>query len=148
ADLERIITMYPDDQQQREGSNMSFGDIEDIGQKNPINNWADNWRNIDRDQLVTIIHTSGTTGRPKGVMLTHGNFLSNEEAVQFWVVELLPEDISLSYLPLSYAFERSAGQFVPLSVGVTLAYAENMNTISEYLLLLQHIILNSLPSFF
>src|SRR5699024_12391144 len=61
ADLERIITMYPDDQQQLEGSNMSFADLEDIGQKNPINNWEDNWRNIDRDQLVTIIHTSGTT---------------------------------------------------------------------------------------
>src|SRR5699024_11292006 len=38
ADLERIITMYPDDQQQLEGSNMSFADLEDIGQKNPLNN--------------------------------------------------------------------------------------------------------------
>src|SRR5699024_10030428 len=109
ADLERSSTVYPDDQQQLEGSNMSFADLEDIGQKNPLNDWEDNWRNIDRDQVVTIIHTSGTTGRPKGVMLTHGNFLSNVEAVQFWVVELLPEDISLSYLPLSHVFERTAG---------------------------------------
>lgn len=148
ADLERIITMYPDDQQQLEGSNMSFADLEDIGQKNPINNWEDNWRNIDRDQLVTIIHTSGTTGRPKGVMLTHGNFLSNVEAVQFWVVELLPEDISLSYLPLSHVFERTAGHFVPLSVGVTIAYAESINTIPENLLEVKPTILTSVPRLF
>lgn len=148
ADLERIITMYPDDQQQLEGSNMSFADLEDIGQKNPLNNWEDNWRNIDRDQLVTIIHTSGTTGRPKGVMLTHGNFLSNVEAVQFWVVELLPEDISLSYLPLSHVFERTAGHFVPLSVGVTIAYAESINTIPENLLEVKPTILTSVPRLF
>src|SRR5699024_7940390 len=148
ADLERIITMYPDDQQQLEGSNMSFADLEDIGQKNPLNNWEDNWRNIDRDQLVTIIHTSGTTGRPKGVMLTHGNFLSNVEAVQFWVVELLPEDISLSYLPLSHVFERTAGHFVPLSVGVTIAYAESINTIPENLLEVKPTILTIVPRLF
>jgi len=148
ADLEKIITMYPDDQQQLEGSNMSFADLEDIGQKNPLNNWEDNWRNIDRDQLVTIIHTSGTTGRPKGVMLTHGNFLSNVEAVQFWVVELLPEDISLSYLPLSHVFERTAGHFVPLSVGVTIAYAESINTIPENLLEVKPTILTSVPRLF
>src|SRR5699024_12156307 len=116
---------------QLEGSNMSFADLEDIGQKNPLNNWEDNWRNIDRDQLVTIIHTSGTTGRPKGVMLTHRNFLSNVEAVQCWVVELLPEDISLSYLPLSHVFERTAGRCVPLSVAVTMANAGSINTIPE-----------------
>src|SRR5699024_5465234 len=148
ADLERIITMYPDDQQHLEGSDMSFADLEDIGQKNPINNWEDNWRHIDRDQLVTIIHTSGTTGRPKGVMLTHGNFLSNVEAVQFWVVELMPEDTSLSYLPLSHVFERTAGHFVPLSVGVTIAYAESIDTIPDNLLEVKPTILTSVPRLF
>src|SRR5699024_3899487 len=132
-------------QQQLEGSNMSFADLEDIGQKNPINNWEDNWRNIDRDQLVTIIHTSGTTGRPKGVMLTHGNFLSNVEAVQFWVVELLPEDISLSYLQLSHVLERTAGQFVTIYVGVTIAYAKSINTIPDNILEVKPTILTSVP---
>src|SRR5699024_2260091 len=93
-------------------------------------------------------HTSGTTGRHKGVMLTNGNFLSNVEAVQFWVVELLPEDISLSYLPLSHVFERTEEHYVPLSDGVAIAYAESINTIPENLLEVKPTILTSVPRLF
>src|SRR5690625_788687 len=77
------------------------------------------------------MNTSGTTGNPKGVMLTHGNILSNIEGIQFWDIELLPEDISLSYLPLSHIFERLAGHYLPLCIGVTIGYAENINTIPD-----------------
>src|SRR5690625_5999505 len=77
------------------------------------------------------MNTSSTTGKPKGIMLTHGNNLSNIEEIQFWVIELLPEDISLSYLPLSHIFERLAGHYLPLSIGVTIGYAENINTIPD-----------------
>src|SRR5699024_5430135 len=91
--------------------------------------WETLWKDLGRDQLLTIMNTSGTTGKPKGVMLTHGNILSNIEGIQFWVIELLREDISLSYLPLSHIFERLAGHYLPLSIGVTIGYAENINTI-------------------
>src|SRR5699024_12021532 len=88
------------------------------------------------------------TGKPKGVMLSHRNFLANVEAVQFWLIELLPEDLSLSYLPLSHVFERTAGHFIPLSVGVTIAYAESIDTIQENLLEIKPTILTSVTRLF
>src|SRR5699024_11584362 len=97
-----------------------FQRVESIGEKNNQDNWEDLWTDLDRDQLLTIMNTSGTTGNPKGVMLTHGNIIANIEGAQFWIVELVPEDISLSYLPLSHIFERLAGHYLPLSVGVRL----------------------------
>src|SRR5699024_3731042 len=72
----------------------------------------------------------------------------NVEAVRFWVVELVPEDISLSYFPLSHVFVRTAGHFVTLSVGVTIAYAESINTISANLLEVKPTILTSVPRLF
>src|SRR5699024_1750133 len=111
VDLESIITMYPDDNQSVRETDYSFAELEALGKAYPLANWEAGWQEIDRDRLVTIIHTSGTTGKPKGVMLSHRNFLANVEAVQFWLIELLPEDLSLSYLPLSHVFERTAGHF-------------------------------------
>lgn len=148
VELERIITMYPDEQQHVREKDLSFRELEALGKAHPLAHWEDGWRQIDRDQLVTIIHTSGTTGKPKGVMLSHGNFLANVEAVQFWLIELLPEDLSLSYLPLSHVFERTAGHFIPLSVGVTIAYAESIDTIPENLLEIKPTILTSVPRLF
>src|SRR5699024_9565310 len=84
-----------------------------------------------------------TTGNPKGVMLTHGNIIANIEGAQFWIVELVPEDLSLSYLPLSHIFERLAGHYLPLSVGVTIAYAESIHTIPDNLQVIRPTILTS-----
>src|SRR5690606_31288530 len=93
-------------------------------------------------------HTSGTTGNPKGVMLTHGNFLANIEAIQFWLIELLPDDIALSYLPLSHVFERLAGHYMQFSAGTTVAYAESIDTIQENLQEIQPTIMTSVPRLF
>src|SRR5699024_11146354 len=81
-------------------------------------------------------------------MLSHGNFLANLEAVQFWLIELLPEDVSLSYLPLSHVFERMAGHYMPLSVGTTIGYAESIDTIPENLLEIRPTVLTSVPRLF
>ena len=85
--------------------------------------WDEEWRTLTRDDLATIIHTSGTTANPKGAMLTHGNLVFNYEAVN-QVVDFYPDDVFLSWLPLSHIYERVAGMVVPLGRGCTIAYAE------------------------
>ncbi|MEH7335362.1 long-chain fatty acid--CoA ligase [Neobacillus drentensis] len=119
-----------------------------IGSVNPFDNWEEGWNELSRGDLATIIYTSGTTGKPKGAMLTHGNILSNVEGIQFWVLEARPDDILLSHLPLSHVFERMAGQFMPLSVGATIAYAEGINKVQENLLEVRPTVLVSVPLLF
>jgi long-chain acyl-CoA synthetase len=146
--IDYIITMYPNDDYTSTDKEISFAQLEEFGKKNSLNDWEERWRNIDRDQLVTIIHTSGTSGKPNGVMLTHGNFLANIEAVQFWLIEITPDDLALSYLPLSHVFERMAGHYTLLSVGATIAYAESIDTLPENLKEIQPTVMTSVPRFF
>ncbi len=87
---------------------------------------------LKKDDLASIIYTSGTTGPSKGVMLTHDNFLANCRSS----LELLPlgeDDICLSFLPLSHVFERMAGYYFPIFIGGTIAYAENLDSVSQNL---------------
>jgi long-chain acyl-CoA synthetase len=81
------------------------------------------------DSLATIIYTSGTTGDPKGVMLTHGNILSNVEAV-VPIFQLTPDDVALTFLPLSHSFERTV-VYAYLASGLTIVFAENLDTIAR-----------------
>ncbi len=92
--------------------------------------WEARYKNLRRDHLATIVYTSGTTGNPKGTMLTHGNLLSNVEGISE-LIALRATDRALSYLPLSHIFERTAGQFVPFSVGASIAYSRGIKFISE-----------------
>jgi len=87
---------------------------------------------VKRDHVASIVYTSGTTGEPKGVMLTHRNFLSNVYGVVS-VANLDCRDIFLSILPLSHTFERTVGYYVPLLTGATIAYAEGIEQISQNL---------------
>ncbi|MBM7714182.1 long-chain acyl-CoA synthetase [Bacillus thermophilus] len=144
--LDHMIMMFP--QQMEDDGFMTFKEVENIGDNQAKPNWEQSWQHIPRDQLLTIMNTSGTTGKPKGVMLTHGNILANIEGVQFWVVELLPEDVSLSYLPLSHIFERLAGHYLPLSIGTTISYAENITTIPENLQEFKPTVMTSVPRLF
>ncbi len=87
---------------------------------------------INRDQLATLVYTSGTTANPKGVMLTHGNILTNLEAVPA-VIALLREERLLSFLPLAHTLERTGGHFLPYSNGVSVAFAERPDTVAKNL---------------
>lgn len=78
--------------------------------------------------LATIIYTSGTTGVPKGVMLSHSNLTSNVEAMTK-VIDFGPRDTCLSFLPLSHVLERMGGHFVMMHQGVTIAYAESIESV-------------------
>jgi long-chain acyl-CoA synthetase len=84
---------------------------------------------IGPDGLATIIYTSGTTGEPKGVMLTHGNLVANMRAATT-VLDVGPEDVALSFLPLSHSFERMAS-YVYLFAGVTVVFAESFDTVGR-----------------
>lgn len=148
AALEAVIIMYDDDINKLDRGDITFKELESKGKSQMLFDWEAGWRAMDRDRLLTIIHTSGTTGNPKGVMLTHGNFLANVEAVQFWLIELYPDDIALSYLPLSHVFERMAGHYMLHSVGVTIAYAESIQTIPKNLLEVRPTVLTSVPRLF
>ncbi|MDN4074441.1 AMP-dependent synthetase/ligase [Fictibacillus terranigra] len=140
-----IIVMEPDEGHHDTGQVFTYEILMKMGGDHPLQMWEEMWKHIDRMQLATIIHTSGTTGHPKGAMLTHGNILSNVEGVQFWVLEARPTDVLLSHLPLSHVFERMAGQFVPLSAGSAIAYAESMEKVSENLLEVRPTVLVSVP---
>jgi len=104
-------------------------------------------RDVRPADTATVIYTSGTTGEPKGVMLSHTNFLSNVEAC----LQLFPighRDVHLSFLPLSHVFERMAGWYLMLSVGAVIAYAESMDTIPENMVEVRPTIMLGMPRFF
>ncbi|MCB1055165.1 MAG: long-chain fatty acid--CoA ligase [Acidobacteria bacterium] len=83
------------------------------------------------DDLATFIYTSGTTGNPKGVMLTHGNIVSNiVNAVQH--LDIRPEYTSLSFLPLSHSFERTV-DYIYFYRGCSIAYAESVQVVAQNL---------------
>ena len=102
--------------------NPSHASEDDIGVGNPSH--------VSEDDIATIIYTSGTTGDPKGVMLTHANFISNLQACKS-LIDVSDADVLLSFLPLSHVFERLGGHYVPLSSGAKVAYAESTFTVAQ-----------------
>jgi len=92
--------------------------------------------------LATIVYTSGTTGRPKGVMLSHKNILSNAYA---GVIYTIPNDLFLSFLPLSHMLERTLGYYIPMMTGATVAFARSVPQLGEDLITIRPTILISVP---
>jgi long-chain acyl-CoA synthetase len=80
--------------------------------------------------LATICYTSGTSGRPKGVMLSHGNIIANVQSCQQTAMAHAA-DVFLSILPLSHMFERTGGYYFPLSLGAKVVYARGIAHIAE-----------------
>jgi len=130
-------------------------------QSNPQNNsiYFDDWieqdsqqteyiiDNIKPDQLASIVYTSGTTGRPKGVMLSHNNILQNVYGAS-QCEDFLPTDIFLSFLPLSHMFERTAGYYLPMMAASKVVYARSIDKLAEDLIDIQPTILVTVPRIF
>jgi long-chain acyl-CoA synthetase len=99
------------------------------------------------EDLATIIYTSGTTGEPKGAMLTHHNIVFDLAAC-YELVTITSEDVSLSFLPLCHVFERMAGLYGMLRGGVTIAYAQSMDTVATDVREVRPTIINGVPRFY
>jgi long-chain acyl-CoA synthetase len=114
---------------------LTFDQVIDFGKKEEEANGRarfDELRNTPgSNDLATLVYTSGTTGNPKGAMLTHGNITSNVVAVMK-VLQLEPGWVALSILPLSHILERTA-DYGYLYKGATIAYAENVNKVGDNL---------------
>ena len=99
------------------------------------------------DSLATIVYTSGTTGRSKGVMLSHQNILANLEGI-LDAYEVYESDTLLSVLPLSHMFERTGGYYLPLMAGAKVVYARGINELAQDLEQQQPTIIMAVPRLF
>ena len=105
---------------------------------------------LKRGELATIIYTSGTGGTPKGVMLSHGAIISNcmgahDVLASGWT---LGQEAFLSFLPLSHAYERMAGQFFPIAIGAEIYYAESIDKLVDNLGEAKPTIMTAVPRLF
>ncbi len=101
----------------------------------------------DPHALASIIYTSGTTGRPKGVMLSHNNMLSVAHGV-LALIDCYREDLFLSFLPLSHTLERTAGYYLPIMTGSTVAYARSVAQLADDFLTIRPTVIIAVPRIF
>ena len=94
--------------------------------------------------LATIVYTSGTTGKPKGVMLSHRNILSNAQA-GLCIYDIYPEDVFLSFLPLSHMFERTCDYYLNVISGASIAFSRSIPQLAEDFRTIQPTIIFSVP---
>lgn len=102
---------------------------------------------IKGDDISSIIYTSGTTGEPKGVMLTHKNFLSNIES-SMDQLPLRDDDLFLSFLPLSHVFERTCTYYGSIYRCATVAFAEDIEHVPQNLTEFKPTVMCAVPRFF
>jgi len=125
---------------------VSYGDFVAKGRA-----WgAENPKKLDQmaakvkpEDLASLVYTSGTTGEPKGAMLTQGNFASNSSAMD--LVTVGPEDVFLSFLPLSHVFERTGGHFGAYRLGAKVVFARSVDTLMDDMQVARPTIMMSVP---
>ena len=121
-----------------------LNEVIELGRANPSPNYLEEIKaQITPDDVVTIVYTSGTTANPKGVMLTHSNFLNNVRAI-LPIVPDNPNNKVLSYLPLCHVYERMM-VYAWHYLGIPLYYAENIAKIADNLKEVQPTIFTSVP---
>ena len=106
------------------------------GVATPLGNaYAQTWQGVSPEDLASLVYTSGTTGDPKGAMLTHGNFAGNAfmslEHFERQGEAVTDRDTFLSFLPLCHVFERTTGYYLVLAVGGTIEYSEGVRTLLD-----------------
>ena len=133
--LKYILVMDPDDHYAIEGITvLTYKAALTLGEKalqSEINLVEKTLLTIQEDDLMSIVYTSGTTGSPKGVMLSHKNFVSNAISATK-ALGFNADKLSLSFLPLSHVLERTV-HYVIQYCGATIAYAESIDTLANNL---------------
>ncbi|HWN68403.1 MAG TPA: AMP-binding protein, partial [Haliangium sp.] len=99
------------------------------------------------DEVAGLLYTSGTTGNPKGVVLTHGNLISNVNAAHE-CFPMLQEDVTCSFLPWAHSYGQTAELHTMLSLGAAMGLAESVNTLMEDFLLVRPTVLLAVPRIF
>ncbi len=143
-DVERIVVM--DDVASTEDGVQTLSALLDEGRGKDDSVVDERCAGLDPDSMATLIYTSGTTGNPKGVMLSHHNFISNVHAGFNRVgEEKFRDTMFLSFLPLSHSLERTCGYYMALRVGGTISYAESIEKLVQNLGEVRPTVLISVP---
>jgi long-chain acyl-CoA synthetase len=119
---------------------ITLAELEALGEQRPASQFEEKVAAIDPTWIAIIVYTSGTTGPPKGAMLTHANLLAAVRSTTRGF-DIREDDELLSYLPLSHIFERLLSVINAIAVGYTVSFAESTNTVPQDLQELQ-------PTFF
>jgi long-chain acyl-CoA synthetase len=119
----------------------------------PAQKWEPDWEpdweqpTADAHDLATIVYTSGTTGRPKGVMLSHHNILTNVQR-GLELIDVYQQDEFLSFLPLSHMLERTGSYYLPMMAGAAVAYARSVPQLAEDLQSIRPTLMIAVPRVF
>jgi long-chain acyl-CoA synthetase len=147
--LERIIFFDAPVAGEEIERSTTLDSLEKSGQERAINKpaaFGAYLKAIRPDDLATIIYTSGTTGEPKGVMLTHSNFVSNVLAITAGL-PISSTDVALSVLPLSHIFERT-GFYIFCYSGVSVYYTASFDQVADNLREVRPTVMTAVPRLF
>jgi long-chain acyl-CoA synthetase len=144
--LRDVVTIFGQECQSRAGKQLlCFEELRKAGaealEKNPKLGEA---YQPKTDDLFTVCYTSGTTGEPKGAMLSHRNILSNVQTL-IPLFNINENDVLLSFLPLCHMFERTGGYYSVIMAGGSIGYAESLQTIREDVQLVKPTVMIVLP---
>ncbi|MBF0120476.1 MAG: long-chain fatty acid--CoA ligase [Desulfobacterales bacterium] len=129
--LEKIIIIEDLENYPKYNFIMGFNELMSRGKNNSAV-FEDLASSVEPEDLATIVYTSGTTGIPKGAMITHKNIMAVIKSLDSVTPKYAADkDQSVPFLPLSHVFERAAGHFYGMYVGITSSYAESINTILQ-----------------
>ena len=128
--IEKIVVFYPENLEENDLV-ISLDTLKAMGDGHTVDDFVELSRRTQPEDLATIVYTSGTTGDPKGVALTHHNFMAEFDAI-WQIFEGKEGDSLLSFLPLSHILQRVVDAFA-LLFGFTISYAESLETLGENL---------------
>jgi long-chain acyl-CoA synthetase len=111
---------------------LSYEELLSEAEASPLTDEAyeERWSSVRPEDWASIIYTSGTTAEPRGAILSHGNFASNYAAARK-VLAFQPGDVLFSVVPLNHVFGRMVDHYLPISLGATVAYVENLRRLRQ-----------------